>query len=542
MLNRLLGILGWLGTALVFAALAVRLAGSIMVIDPSWDPYVYWTTVAGFVCLVLYLAGHWRELARTFDRRQARLGALAATSVVAVLGILVMINYLAVRQNKRWDLTENQIFSLSDQTLRILRGLDMPIRILLFAQEPEFPGYRDQLDGYANASNLVTLDYIDADKQPAIAKQYEVQSYGTIVFEYDGRTERVTSSTEQDLTNALIKVLAGEEHVAYFTTGHGEHDPTNSDPRVGYSGIAAALERDNYRVNALVLAQERDVPDDATVVVVAGPTTDFFAPEIEALRRYIDKGGKVLFMIDPPAQADSQPLTGLIGLVQEWGVQLGNNVVVDVSGMGQLLGTDESVPVVATYPPHAITQGFSFVTAYPMARSVTPAPSTDGSGPVVTSILQTSARSWAEANLSELLGSGQVQLDLEAGDQQGPISLGVAVSAPLPEPAAQANGDNGDTTADATEASTPEIRLAVFGDSDFIANSTGNVRGNADLFLNTVNWLAQQENLIAIRPRLPEDRRLTMTAAQQRIVFWLALFILPGAIVGSGIYSWWQRR
>lgn len=554
MLSRIVGALGWIGTTLVFAALAARVVGGtgLMTLGPAWDPYVYWGAVAGFACVVVYVLGQWRDIARVFRRRQARLGAMALTSVAAVLAILVMINYLAVRQSVRWDLTQNRIYSLSDQTRRILDGLDAPVRIRLFAQEPDFATYRDRLDEYANASSEVTVEYIDADRQPALARQYDVQQYGTTVFEYEGRVERTTNATEQDLTNALIKVLAGEEYVAYFTIGHGEHNPTDSDSRNGYSGISAALERDNYRVETLVLAQQTDVPDDADVVIIAGPRTDFFQPEIDALSRYIDGGGKVLFMIDPPADADSPSLPNLTSLVQHWGVQLGNDVVVDISGMGQLLGTDASVPVVASYPSHAITKDFKVLTAYPMARSVTPEPGLGSDAPFVQSIVQTSARSWAETNIAELQASGQVQLDPESGDRQGPISLAVAVTAQLPDQGAgnddatAAADDEADGAADAAdedaEGPKPEIRLAVFGDSDFVANYTGNVTGNADLFLNTVNWLAQQENLIAIRARQPEDRRLTMTASQQRSVFWFSLLVMPVFIIGSGVYIWWQRR
>ena len=150
--------------------------------------------------------------------------------------------------------------------------------ILIFAPEEEFPAYRDRLNGYANASKQVTVEYVDTAKRPALAKQYDVQVNGTTVFEYMGRVERVTTNTEQDLTNGLIKVLAGTEHKTYFTAGHGEHDPTNSDRRLGYSGIAAGLARDNFKVEKLVLAQESDVPADATVVVIAGPTAISFPP------------------------------------------------------------------------------------------------------------------------------------------------------------------------------------------------------------------------------------------------------------------------
>ena len=535
MLNRILGFVGWLGTALVFAALAVRVVGRFRTIDPRWDSYALAAAIAGFVCVLLYTLGQWREIVRMFQRRQTRLGTMALTGVLAVLGILIIVNMLVKDHGKRWDLTKNRIYSLSDQTVKILTNLDAPVKIMLFAREPDFPTYRDRLDEYAHASSKVTVEYIDADKKPAVAKQYQVESYGTTAFEYKGRVERVTANTEQDLTNGLIKVLAGKEHKAYFTAGHGERD-TASTERTGYSGIAAALQRDNFKVDKLVLAQQGDVPADATVVVIAGPTTDFFPQEIEALKRYINKGGKVLFLIDPPDKLDSPPLTSLTALVHDWGVQLGNDVVVDVSGMGQLLGTDASVPVAATYPTHPITEHFSTLTAFPMARSVTPIEGQSPDQPVAQKFVETSARSWAELDIKQLTTTGQVAMDPTKGDKQGPITLGVAVSAPLPgQPPA-------DRSKAPEEGPKPEIRLAVVGDSDFIANYIGNVRGNADLFLNTVNWLAQQENLIAIRPKQPEDRRITMTAAQQRNVLWLSMLVLPGLIITSGVYTWWRRR
>jgi gliding motility-associatede transport system auxiliary component len=534
MLNRILGIVGWLGTGLVFAALAARVAGRFMVLSPRLDPYILWAAIAGFVCVLLYTAGQWREIARAFERRQTRLGAMALTGVVAFIGILTVVNVLAKDHSKRWDLTRNRIYSLSDQSVKILGSLDAPVKIMLFAQESDFPTYRDRLDEYAHASNRVTVEYVDADKKPTIAKQYQVESYGTTVFEYKGRVERVTSSTEQDLTNGLIKVLAGKEHTAYFTSGHGERD-TASTERIGYSGIAAALQRDNFKVDKLVLAQQGDVPADATVVVVAGPSSDFFPAEIDALSRYINKGGKVLFLIDPPDKFDSPPLANLIALIRSWGVQLGDDVVVDVSGMGQILGTDASVPVAASYPAHPITERFSLLTAYPMARSVTPIPAEGGDRPTAQTFIETSARSWAETDVKQLTTSGQVAMEPAKGDKQGPISLGVALSAPV-------SGQMPPERDKPDEEPKPEIRLAVLGDSDFVANYTGNIRGNSDLFLNAVNWLAQQENLIAIRPKQPEDRRITMTAAQQRNVLWLSMFLLPGFIIMSGVYTWWRRR
>lgn len=534
MLNRILGLVGWLGTALVFAAVAIRF------LKPEWDRYATFGAWAGLVCVLLYTLGQWRDIARIFARRQARYSTLAAASVVIVLGILVAINYLAARQNKRWDLTATKEFSLSEQTVKVLRTLDAPVRILVFAQEPEFDRYRDRLREYEYNAKNVSVEYVDADKKPVLARQYQVQKYGTVVFEYKGRTEHVTSDTEQDLTNGLIKAITGQQKKIYFVQGHGEKDTAGSE-RTGYNSIAAAIGRENFAVDKLVLAQQSEVPADASIVIVAGPKTDFFPPEIEALRKYLRKGGKAFFLIDPPDKAESGSLPNLAGLLHDWAIELGNNIVVDVSGMGQLIGTDASVPVAASYPSHPITERFSFLTAYPLARSVSPiAGGVEGRN--AQTFIETSSRSWAETDINQLVASGKVAMEEAKGDKQGPISIAAAVSAPAPEPAAAPASPDKTAANDKSEPQKPETRVAVVGDSDFAANFGLGIQGNRDLFLNVVNWLAQQENMIAIRPKEPEDRRITLTADQQRRIFWLSLVIIPGLIFGSGVYSWWRRR
>src|SRR5207247_8678262 len=309
----------------------------------------------GLVCVPASTLGQWRGIGKAFAGRQARYGTLAATSVLVVLGSLIAINYIGSRQNKRWDLTVNKQFSLSDQSRNVTAKLDAPLQILVFAQEPEFQRYQDKLKEYEYASKRVSAEYIDPDKKPAIDKQNQVQQYGTIVFNYKGRTERVTSDAEQDITNGIIKVVTGQQKKVYFTQGHGEKDTTSSE-RDGYNDIATALKGENYTVDKIVLAQTGSVPDDASVVVVAGPRIDFFPNEIDALKKYLGKAGKLLLELDPPDKPTSPPLTNLVALAHDWGVDVGENVVVDVSGMGKLIGTDASVPVAANYPSHAITQ------------------------------------------------------------------------------------------------------------------------------------------------------------------------------------------
>ena len=528
MLKRVLGLLGWLGVALVLAAVAIRF------FKPEWQPWYNGLAIAGLACTLLYILSQWREVARSFSGREARFGTLAAASVVVVLGILVAINYLGSRHNKRWDLTAGKQYSLSDQTRKVLQGLQKPVRIKVFAGSDDFARFRERLDEYQYASRQVSVEYIDAVKRPALANQYNIQALGTVVFEYDGRTERVTSDGEQELTNGLIKIIQGTQHKVYFVQGHGEKSTDGSD-RGGYSTIAAALGSDNYGVDKVVLAQQKQVPADASVLIVAGPKTDYFSAEVEMLKAYLGRGGKILFLLDPPDKADSAPLTNLSALLSEWAVELGNNVVVDVSGMGQLFGTDASVPVAAKYQQHPITDRFNLITAYPLARSVAPA-SGEANTRSAQTLVETSPSSWAETDIQRLTSSGQVARELDKGDKAGPVSLAVAVSAPATPGTPPGEAPKPD------DAPKPETRIVVFGDSDFATNGWLGIPGNRDLFLNAVNWLAQQENMIAIRPRDPQDRRVTLTADQERRIFWLTVLIVPGLILLAGVQTWWRRR
>src|SRR5262245_9892904 len=275
MVNRILNVVGWVGMALVLAALAIRFG------LPAKEQYAYSLRCAGPLCVLAYTLGQWRGTVGMFRGRQARYGTLAGVSVLVVLGILTAINYIGSKQKKRWDLTANKQFSLSDQTRNIVSKLDAPMQIKVFAQEPEFPRYRDKLKEYEYASKQVSTEYIDPDKKPTVARQNQIQQYGTIVFDYKGRTERVTSDNEQDLTNGIIKVVSGQTKKVYFTQGHGEHDAMSQE-RDGYGAIGTALGRENYTVDKAVLAQG-GVPDDAAIIVVAGPKIDFFAPEVDAL-------------------------------------------------------------------------------------------------------------------------------------------------------------------------------------------------------------------------------------------------------------------
>jgi ABC-type uncharacterized transport system involved in gliding motility auxiliary subunit len=536
-MQKIFGVIGWVGTALVFGAVLVRVGVRFNSLDPAWNEYATYAAWAGLVAVLVYMAGQWRDVAKFYEGRGAKYGTMSIISVLVFTGILVAINYLGTRQNKRWDLTANQVYSLSDQTIKILKDLKEPVQVTVFERNDRQDVHKDRLQEYEYQTTQLKTTYVDPDRQPTLATNAKIDTLPTLLFEYGGRTERVTSTDEQAITNALIKVITGSARKVYFTQGHGEKD-TASTERTGLSTAAEQMKQDNFEVEPLVLIQQKTIPDDATIVVIAGPTTDFFQPEIDALNAYVAKGGKVMVMLDPLLKGPAQPL--LTQFLTDWGIRAGTDVVLDASGMGQMLGTDASVPVAAQYPAHPITEGFRVITAYPMARSMTPI---EGGSNAHTAqpLVNTSPQSWSEADLAGLAtGKAEVAFNADKGDKQGPITLGAAVSAPATAAPPPPSGNGSPASPDAEQK--PETRVVAVGDSDFATNMAIGISGNRDFFMNALNWLSQQENLIAVRPRQPEDRRLTLTADQQNLIAILTIFIIPGLVFATGVYTWWRRR
>lgn len=529
MLKRIIDSLGWLGVALVFGAVVVRFRRP--------DLIEWWRGLAlgGLGVVLLYLATQWREIAHAFSRRQARYGAFTALSVALVIALLAGLNFVAGRTHKRWDLTTNQQFSLSDQTRRILGALKEPLTIEIYSRTSDFAPFRDRLGEYTYASPKVAVQYIDVDREPSRARANQVQAYNTVLVRYGARTERTTSANEQDLTNAIIKAVEGRAKKVYFVTGHKERDTASSDERTGYSALSQALGRDNFTVDKLLLAQQRAVPADADVVVLAGPEGDLLDDEVGVLTRYLDQGGKLFALVDPPAKEGSPGPPRLQGLLQQWGFTTGTDYVLDVSVnvAGQVVIRE--VAVSGNYPAHPITDPLQgALSIFPQAQSIVPA--TAGSR-VPGVVLQSSDNSFALKNRTSFNSGGEIKIDESKGDKRGPVTIGAALSvdAPKAPPATP--------PAEGQEPPQPvQTRIAVFGDSDFAANGFIGVEGNSDLFLNTVNWLAGQDNLISVRPREADDRRVTMTPDRSRFTIVFSVLFLPLFFIGAGIVTWWRRR
>jgi len=456
--------------------------------------------------------------------RTIKYGSNAFVSVIVVLGIVVLVNYLFNTYRYRYDATPGKIHSLSDQTITVLKDLEKDVNVTAIFKKDEGPAFRDMLKEYRYYSKKLSYEFVDPDQSPAMAKRYGIRVYGTTVLESGEREEKIESQDEKDLTNALIKVTRDRNKVIYFTQGHGEADIDEETARDGYAQVRDRLKDVNYDVKKVVLAQEGEIPEDCAALVVAGPKTEFFSNEVGLISTYLDRGGSAMFLIDPVV------LSGLEDMLRAWSVEVGNDFVVDFGLIAQLFGVrDRAMPVTTTYGEHPITEKHKgMMTFYPLVRSVSLAENM-GEGTTGTELITTSTQSWAETDLSALTKTS-AKIDQGPGDRAGPISLAVAVTSE----ARMAESD--------AEEGGKKNRIVVFGDSEFANNQFFTQQGNGDLFLNAISWLVEEEELISIRPKGPRFSPINLTARDGKVIFWLSVVMLPLIVAVAGVAVWWRRR
>ncbi len=448
-------------------------------------------------------------------QRKTKFGINTIIAILLFIGIMAFINYVSDRHHLRIDLTQTGMFSLADQSAKVLKGLDSEVMVYAFFQSPD-RRLRDLLDEFKIKSDKFNFKFVDPDREPELAKAYEIRQYGIVVVKSGENMEQVTDVNEEKLTNAVLKVSRKDRKKVYFLTGHGEREIENIE-REGYNGAKQALENENYDIGTIMLAREGSIPEDCAALIVASPKIAPLENEIELIEQYMKGGGSVLLMLDPAQKS------GLEGFLADWDVEVGDDIVVDISGVGRLFGAGPTIPLVSDYPSHKITDEFNLMTFFPLTRSVKPA-TQGGDGLEIQTIIRTTARSWAERNYEQ----EPFRLDEEI-DLKGPISIAIALKK---EFAAETDTLEGDGLIESEKNS---ARMVVFGDADFACNSYFSVSGNKDLFLNVVNWLAEEEDMISIRPRQMEDRRVSMTAAQSRNVFYLTVIALPLLLLVVGI-------
>jgi len=493
----------------------------------TWTNYQWGFVIAGAILIVIALVLKQQEIRAGMGRRSTKFGINSGISVLLFLGVLGLVNYLGERHQKRFDLTTERLHSLGEESVKVAAQVNENLRVKAFYPNADEPTVRELLQLYSHQNNKISVEFVDPDKDPQAAKQYQVEVYGmmrnpltreqrafgTVIFDMgNGKIERIEKQdtpTEEDVTNSLMKLVKGEKKTVYFVEGHGEKS-INSTEREGYQVANGALGKDGYNVKTLSLVREEKVPADASAIVIAGPVTEPFPQEMDKVDAYLNSGGSVLLMLDPP------PAAALKDFTEKWSVVVGNNRVIDATGMGQLLGRGPDTPLVMGYTDHKIVERFNVMTFFPLARSVAPA-KMPAQGLSVQPLIETAERSWGESDLK----SNEVGFD-EKVDVKGPVPIATVVTKDI---------EGG-----------KKARLIVFGDSDFPINANFSNQGNGNLFLNTVKWLAGDESFIAIKTKSPADRPLTMTETGGRTVGLLVVFVLPIAVLVAGVLVWVRRR
>lgn len=521
-MNRIKTRLNTLGSVLLLAGLA------------AWRIWPYRKAVPlvlaglGIAAVAAYVLLNVSSLKKGFTRRSFLYSGNLFLVVILVMGILVLVNYFLSTHHARADFTASKLHSLSDQSVKVLKALKKDISVRAFFREGNYSRatFESLLKIYAYESPRIKYEFIDPDKNPGLVKRYEVTQDGTTILESGDKDGRITTTSEEDLTNAVIKLTREKRKVIYFLEGHGEASIEESGDG-GYSTVKSELEKLGYEVKKRSLALSEGFPADCALLVVPGPKKALLPNEIETIGKYIGQGGRVFFMIDP----ETDP--GLFPLLAGYGIRLRNDLIVDT--VSRLLGGDYFMPVVNEYEVHEITKGFRYATFFPYARSVEPS-ETKPEGATLTVIAKTSPDSWSERQLDQK----QVKFDKDV-DGPGPIPLALVetLKAKAEEKSAEAAEA---ATGAAAKTGTPEARLAVVGDSDFAVNRYLGLSGNANFFLNTVNWLTEEADLISIQPRTSSPRTIQLGPSQGRLLFFVSVILLPVAILVLGVAVWLRRR
>ena len=474
-------------------------------------------------------------MANWMQGRQTKYWSYAGVYIIVILAVLAGVNFLANRYDKSWDATANKQFSLADQTVKVVKGLKHDVTAYYFGGNDTFQGARDLLDRYSALSPKFHVQYIDPERKPAQAKAVGFRPDAPVLIDSGARKEGAKSLSEEEVTGALIRSLkSGARNVCVLNAAH-EHS-IDDDGNGGFSFLKQVLERDNYTVKSIELkptttdtskpvavgqapvAANVEIPKDCTVLIVGGPQLDYPAPDVAAIKFYVENGGRALFMLDnvlhigreePPAENAE-----LVKVLEGWGVTVNKDLVLDLSGVGSILGLPPEVPMILSYDSHPITQPLTRQpTAFPLSRSLT---TKSADKTTVSKLFGTTEDSVAVTSI----GAGGA-IDPKKGTK-GPLTIGAA----------------------GTYSGATPGRFVVVGTSLWAQNSMLGSRSlaNRDLLANMVNWLSSDEDLISIRPKMPEDRPLNISANSLRSVFWLSFIIFPLGVVAIGMATWWKRR
>lgn len=450
--------------------------------------------------------------------RQTRYTAYAGVYLLVVIAILAAANWLAQRHNKSFDTTGNKRYSLSDQTAKIVKGLKQDITITYFDETAAFQKARDLLDRYEGlGSSRLKIEYVDMLKKPQMARELGVRMNGTILVRTGQRREEARAVSEEEVTSALIRVVKEGAKTVCFVTGFGERSLEDGASE-SYSRAKEQLERNNYKTRTVSLIEKAEIPNDCAIVVSAGPRQEYPPPVVDVLKKFVEDGGHALFMLDPPMQSERSsiaPQTALGAVLTGWGVTPKRNIILSM-GREILAGLSPEVAIASDYGTHPIVRDMrGGSTAFPLSQSLEVKPGEKSSAEKLGATATTSI---AIANPKGVL----TEQDLAKGEQGSHILAAAGVYR--------------------TDKPNVQGRFVVTGTADFMANRSMSFLGNRDLFLNIMNWLSSDEDLISIRPKEPEDRRIQLTRGQMTLIRTTSQFLIPLGIILMGVLVWWRRR
>ncbi len=429
--------------------------------------------------------------------------------IISVGIFLFFINVLAFQFNKRIDMTRQKLYTLSPHTIKVLRQLKHKIKgkveMIAFYETgyPDREKIEDLLRSYRLSSDKIDIKIVDPDKNPGLARRFDIRVYGVTVVKYGGKIIRVQGVSEEKITNALIRIIEERNKVIYFLQGHGEGQ-IDGMTKEDYLSAVNSLKKEGYLVKELRLYETGTIPKDCDVLVIDGPRKDLLDQEIKIIDQYLENGGAALFMLDP-GHGDN-----LITYLKKWEIDLGNNEIVDP--VSKLFGGDLTMPVVNSFQPnHEITKDFKLPVLFPGARTVGTLKK-GKKGIRAVELCYTNPNCGAEVDFK----TGRFIFD-PGRDLKGVLPVAVAVSK-------------------------DKTRIVVVGDSDFATNAAIRFSGNRDFFVNIIDWLARRESLISIRPRPEKGGNLVITQRVGNIYFFLSMVILPLIISIIGASVWFSRR
>ncbi len=480
-----------------------------------------------------------RKLADT-TRRKLLLGSGSAASVVMVLAILIVLAMLGERYSWRWDATADRSQSLSKITQNIVAGVQEPLTITAFLPEGQADrqAAKELLNNYQHQNRLITVKIVDPERNPAEAQQAGYRLPGNILLEYQGRRQMANSPSEENLTDAIRKLLNPRPKIVAFLTGHGERGAKETEPG-SFSLARQALGNEGFDVQDLNLLTNPQVPAEAVAVILAGPEKPLFPNEVKALQDYLNRGGRVLVLLEPHKDA------GLKDFLAGFGIVLDDRLILDDNQVSRALGASLTMPLVIQYGNHRITQEFSnLVTIFPMARPLFLAKELPADIRL-TPLAMTTKTSWAKAG-QDWLKQGKADFHPDQ-DLKGPFTLAVLAEKRLPQkatPEQQGGQEAAKPEAETKPASKEEktAYLAVFGNVRFADNNYFNLSANGDFFLNTVNFLADEGRQITIRSTEKKTQPLLLTGYQGWGLLLVCLVFIPLAIIIVGVSAYLRRR